>query len=190
MVQSSELWKLRDFVSREKRCGPGVVSLSFFFFFFFFCSDKRKWEAPSPPPPQRQLQNGKSWVPSGPHLLSLFQVRQHDDGGGLLLPDHPPEVIDRLLLGACKWKTTPKSKAATRRSPCRPQPLAPQPWDTLLQLLCGSRGLEVKVTPSEFQNPQGWEGPVGGLQPLPLSATLPENPGGAGAPGPLGELSN
>lgn len=32
------------------------------------------------------------------HLVSLFTARYHDDDGGLLLPDHPPEVAHGFLL--------------------------------------------------------------------------------------------
>lgn len=31
------------------------------------------------------------------YLLSLLQVGHHDDGGSILLPDHSPEVVHRLL---------------------------------------------------------------------------------------------
>lgn len=32
------------------------------------------------------------------HLFPLLQVGHHDDGGRVLLPDHPPEVINSFLL--------------------------------------------------------------------------------------------
>lgn len=38
------------------------------------------------------------------HLFSLLQVGHHDDGGCVLLPDHPPEVVDSFLLRP--WETT------------------------------------------------------------------------------------
>lgn len=37
------------------------------------------------------------------HLFSLLQVGHHDDGGCVLLPDHPPEVINSFLLWP--WET-------------------------------------------------------------------------------------
>ena len=37
-----------------------------------------------------------------PYLASFHQVGQHDNGGRVLLPDHPPEVIHRLLQGALR----------------------------------------------------------------------------------------
>lgn len=36
---------------------------------------------------------------SGPHPVPLFTASDHDDDRGLLLPDHPPEVINTFIPG-------------------------------------------------------------------------------------------
>lgn len=37
----------------------------------------------------------------GTYPAHLHQLGDHDDAEAVLLPDHPPEVVDHLLLGSC-----------------------------------------------------------------------------------------
>lgn len=51
------------------------------------------------------MSESRGWA----HLFPLLHVGQHDNGRRLLFPDHPPEVINRFLFGACMQRKNPKS---------------------------------------------------------------------------------
>ena len=41
------------------------------------------------------------------HLAEFHKISQHDNGGRVLLPDHPPEVIHSLIQGALSCNVLP-----------------------------------------------------------------------------------
>lgn len=40
-------------------------------------------------------------VKGSPYPADFHQLGEHDNTEAVLLPDHPPEVVDHVLLGAC-----------------------------------------------------------------------------------------
>lgn len=45
----------------------------------------------------------------------FHQLGEHDNTEAILLPNHPPEIIDHLLLGACRGEAAGRWKCRWQR---------------------------------------------------------------------------